>query len=598
MSSAQSVPLAESSFHSVLASLLPKRTPPAIARPLQRALGIDRLTGLYEDLSASHDGRPLPARLLEKLEVRWRASETDLLRIPREGPLIVVANHPFGLLDAAVVASLLSEIRSDVRFLGNYLLGSIPELRDHLIVVDPFAKAGASPRNVAALREALRTLDRGGAVAMFPAGEVAHLRLSQRDVSDARWNSSAGWLARRSDAPVLPVFVEGSNGPLFQAAGLVHPLLRTALLPRELLNKRGRQVRIRIGTPIGPEKSAQLASDQERADYYRGRTFFLAHRPEFSAQTSKSATRLLPPRRVQRPTARAIAPELLAKDVESLPADRRLAELGGMVCCWGYARELPAVLKEIGRLREISFRAVGEGTGRQTDLDSFDATYKHLFVWNAETSEVVGAYRLAETDLILSQHGRRGLYTAALFRYPDELLERMGPAIELGRSFIRPEYQTGFAPLLLLWKAIGKYVSERPEYKILFGPVSISGSYPTICRQLMVRYLTKRSLQSDWARLVRPRRAFQASQDVCSGVDVDDLCSMVGEIDSERPGLPVLLRHYLGLGGKLLGFSVDKDFGDALDGLIVVDLTQTEPKLLARYLGKKEAARFLAAHQR
>ncbi len=198
--------------------------------------------------------------------------------------------------------------------------------------------------------------------------------------------------------------------------------------------------------------------------------------------------------------------------------------------------------------------------------------------------------------MVLNALGRKGLYTATLFDYPDALLERMGPALELGRSFIRPEYQTGFAPLLLLWRAIGRYVAENPRYKVLFGPVSISNSYPAVCRQLMVSFLTKHLLRRDWASLVRARSPFAAPHDVPAGVDIDDLCSIVGDIEPSQPGVPVLLRHYLGLGGRLLGFNIDKAFGDALDGLIVVDLTQTEPKLLARYMGKAEASRFLAAH--
>jgi putative hemolysin len=242
---------------------------------------------------------------------------------------------------------------------------------------------------------------------------------------------------------------------------------------------------------------------------------------------------------------------------------------------------------------------VGEGTGQPLDLDEFDQTYLHLFVWNAVKQELVGAYRLARTDSVPS------LYTSTLFHYNQDFLDRLGPAVELGRSFIREEYQRGFAPLLLLWKGIGAYLAAHPECKMLFGPVSISDQYATASRELMVSFLKKYAWLKDWASLVRNRRGLptrllkgaQRPELPDSGVDVDDLSAMVGDIEEHQAGVPVLLRHYLKLGGKLLGFNVDPGFANALDGLILVDLTKTEPRLLERYLGKGEAAAFLKYHE-
>jgi putative hemolysin len=287
----------------------------------------------------------------------------------------------------------------------------------------------------------------------------------------------------------------------------------------------------------------------------------------------------------------------LRREVGSLSAARLLIESGNLQCFLTPANEIPTVLTEIGRLREVSFRAVGEGTGRAADLDRFDRHYLHLFLWNKTASEVVGAYRIAQTDVVRNHLGRDGLYTATLFRYSDELLDRMGPALELGRSFVRPEYQTQFAPLLTLWKGIGRFISMRPEYRVLFGPVSISNSYPAVCRQLMVSFLSKYLSLGDWTSLVQARRPPRgAAPGTPTGLDLDDLCSLVEDIDREKPGIPVLLRQYLKLGGKLLGFNVDRDFGDALDGLIVVDLMQTDTKILARYVGRREAEAFRAFH--
>jgi len=259
------------------------------------------------------------------------------------------------------------------------------------------------------------------------------------------------------------------------------------------------------------------------------------------------------------------------------------------------AAEIPTVLAEIGRQREITFRAAGEGTGKPSDLDDFDVHYLHLFVWSEKHNEVVGAYRLAATD-----SARARLYTATLFQYSGAFLERMGPALELGRSFVRPQYQKSFSALLLLWKGIGKYVTRNPRYKVLFGAVSISNQYHSISRRLMVSFLERHALLKDWAGLVRVRNPFRsgpADELPQAVLDIDDLANVVSDIEPQQAGVPILLRQYLKLGGKLLGFNLDPDFSNVLDGLILVDLTKTEPKLLERYLGRNEAAEFLAFHR-
>jgi len=248
-------------------------------------------------------------------------------------------------------------------------------------------------------------------------------------------------------------------------------------------------------------------------------------------------------------------------------------------------------MREISRLREITFRSAGEGTGNSADLDRFDAHYLHLFVWNREQNEIAGAYRLCPADVI------GGLYTATLFRYRQGFLNKLGPSIELGRSFIREEYQRAFAPLLLLWKGIGRYVAANPRYKVLFGPVSISNQYHAISRELIVGYLEAHASLAGWKDLLSPQNP--PSKLIAGGSrcrDVDELSEVISDIENTRTGIPVLLRQYLRLGGKLLAFNVDPEFSGALDGLILVDLTRTDPKLLERYLGKAEARNFLAHH--
>lgn len=596
--------VSDSVFSPVIPRLLPFRVPSRIERVLERALCIDQLAGIYATLRAMSDETPIAARLLQHLEVTERVSEKDLEHIPRQGPVLLVVNHPFGILEGAVLLALLTQLRSDVKFLANGILEAIPEIRSLLIAVDPLGGAGAALSNHTGIRKAVEFLSAGGLLVVFPAGEVSHFQWKKRSVTDPKWNPAiARMLAiatrRTQGISVIPVYVEGSNGLVFQAAGVVHPWLRTIMLGRELLNKRRATVEVRIGSPIAAEKLLAIPSDEERTEYLRWRTYLLASRDQYKPRTALPFERgggrpfdLIP---IAPATNRAA----MAREVEALSTESQLAASGDLSAFIASAREIPTVLREIGRLREVTFRAAGEGTGKSIDLDRFDPHYLHLFVWNKSKREIAGAYRLAGADTMQSQFGIRGLYTASLFEYGDEFLDRMGPALELGRSFVRIEYQKGFAPLLLLWKGIGRYVARNPQYRILFGPVSISNQYHSISRQLMVSFLERHVWLKEWASLVSTRNPFRARDTQPraawnAALDLDDLSAVLSDLEPSRAGVPVLLRQYLKLGGKLLGFNVDPHFSNALDGLIVVDLTKTEPKLLERYLGKREAAQFLA----
>lgn len=573
-------------------SAAPSQHPmPKAARPvLRRLLGIDQLSGIYE--AARAEGGLLSRRLLDRLDISIKVAPPDLELIPRGGATVVMANHPCGLLEGAVLTTLLLGIRGDVKVLANAMLAGIPELRGLVIPVD----VDSTGTNARATREALRHLMRRGLLLVFPAGEVAHFDPRLAKVTESGWRPEVVRLieaaARRGRRPTLiPVHVPGRNSLLFQAAGLLHPGLRTKLLVRELVNKRGREVEVRIGAPIEWGRVAALESAASKSEYLRWRTGLLANR-----QTAKAMTRWPLRRRPVKPAA-AVAAEtpraLLKAEVAALARHCLLDASGELQVFMAASREIPSVLREIGRQRELAFRAAGEGSGNALDLDQFDEHYRHLFVWNSVKEEIVGAYRLALTEEVLPEHGLAGLYTAKLFRYGPELMERLGPAIELGRSFVRRKYQREFSPLLLLWKGIGKVVAANPRCRRLFGPVSISNNYQAASRGLIMRFLENCSGAREWKGLVqgreRPRNG--GMQSMCTSLD--ELAEVVSEIEPGRRGLPVLLRHYLRLGGQLLSFSVDREFSEVLDGFMLVDLTRTEPRLLERYLGKESARQFL-----
>src|SRR5262245_18602206 len=303
------------------------------------------------------------------------------------------------------------------------------------------------------------------------------------------------------------------------------------------------------------------------------------------------------------PVAPAIPQTLLKAEVEALPSEQRLVESGQFVVQYARAQQIPWCLQEIGRLRELTFRDAGEGTSKASDIDLFDSYYLHLFLWDREAGAIVGAYRMGLADEILARYGKRGLYTQSLFRYGPRLLQTLNPAIELGRSFVRAEYQRSFSPLLLLWRGIGRFILRSPRYAVLFGPVSISNSYAPISRQLMVDYLRANNSEARLARHVKPRRPFRVQRskgrnevEIADLKDIEQLSRVIARIEHDNKGVPILLKQYLKLGGRLLGFNADDQFSDALDGLVVVDLRASEPRVLARYMGEEGAAAFFAHH--
>jgi putative hemolysin len=293
------------------------------------------------------------------------------------------------------------------------------------------------------------------------------------------------------------------------------------------------------------------------------------------------------------------------RELSKLTPDQTLIATGDYRVIIAESGQIPYLLYEIGRLREITFRQVGEGTGNPLDLDRFDNHYLHMFLWNEKDRDLIGAYRLGLTDEIIRSEGVKGLYTRTLFQYGTAFLRHIGPAIELGRSFVRPEYQKSFQPLLLLWKGIARFVSRNPRYHTFFGPVSISRDYHRFSWHLMANYLKENNFRSDLATLIkakkplrRKRRGKREIQDTLTHLHgIRDLSTIISEIEKNDKGIPILLKHYLRLGAEILGFNVDQKFNGVLDALILLDLVHTDKKLLQKYMGKAETDAFLEYHE-
>ena len=577
---------------------------PALA---DKFIPLKRVRELYRRVQQSAEGFSLE-NLLTKMHVKLDVVAADMERIPATGPVVVVANHPFGVLDGAALAVLLRRVRPDVKVMTNYVLRDVPELAEHCIFVDPFPREGAGVSvtyaNRRGVREALAWLRGGGMLAVFPAGEVSHWHFPEGEIADPAWNDTAARLIRLTGAAALPVYFCGRNSVGFHLFGMIHPRLRTAFLLQEFLQQEGRSLKVRVGSEIRAESVMTIPDDREAIEYLRWRTYLLGRRSP-SGASWPSAVHSIIAAKAQEPIAAAEPAELLATEIERLPKDHCLAESGDLAVYFARASQVPQTLLEVGRLREMTFRCAKEGTGKSRDLDRFDQHYWHVLLWHKTRQELVGAYRVGNTSEILPRQGITGLYTNTLFRYDARIFERLGPALELGRSFVRPEYQRQYAPLLLLWKGIARLLVSQTEAAVLFGAVSISNDYNQTSREMIYRFFESRKEGDELARLIEPRRPFRPAglrpwdcRAMCHALhDLEDLSQPIADVEVDHKGLPILLRQYAKVGGKLLSFNVDRKFSNVLDGLVVVDLRKAESGVLERYIGREGAAEFRRRHK-
>lgn len=561
-------------------------------RPLEKILSLDALNKIYGAGSGIQDKNFFRA-VLEFMQTNYLISREDLQKIPAKGGLVVVANHPFGMIEAIILWDIIGRIRGDVKSMGNYMLYGVPELRNWIFPVDPFGRRSATGSNAKTVKEIIRWVKNGGCLMVFPAGEVAHLHVFKAGVVESPWARQAGALVRMAGANVLPVFIEGRNSWLFQALGLIHPWFRTAMLAREFANKKNRVMTLHVGKIVPWKKLASLDSDAEIVEYLRAKTLFLRNR---SCHKRFRLTQVLFPKTKENIRQELISPisaQALEREIAALPPEHLMLTSGEYSVYMAPASSIPNVMMEIGRLREATFREVQEGTGKSFDLDAFDEYYRHLFLFNHKTSEVVGAYRIGLTDEILARHGPEGFYTSTLFKFKPGFLEQLGAALELGRSFIRSEYQKEFNCLSLLWRAIGQFLVRNPKYYMLFGPVSISEDYQVISKNLMVQFLRRYRLDFERSRYVKPRSPFRGGRARAMEKrflpsmlsDIDEISLLISEIEKDGKGIPILLRHYLKLNAVLLNLNVDRRFSNCLDGLMLVDVTRTDPRILRRFMG-------------
>ncbi len=575
-----------------------------VVRPaLERALRFRAMNRIYREIHSRPDERHFSDRTLDALGVRLNFTLGDLSRIPATGPVVLIGNHPIGGIDGLAMLAIMRRIRPDSRMIGNYMMSIIPDLREIYFFVDPFGGGEAVRRNLATMRDAMRWLQAGHMLATFPAGEVAAFQLRQRRIVEPEWNESTARIILKTGAPVVPIYFEGRNSNLFHAAGVVHPRLRTLMLPTEMLRHRHRPINVRIGKVIPFEQMKRHSDPVSLTDYLRLRTQLL--RKDAPERPTSIRASSLTTAREQVPIVAAVPPAAMVDEIATLaPECELVAQEQLRVYCAPYSA-IPRCMEEIGRLRELAFRAVGEGTGLSSDLDQFDQHYLHLFVWDRASSRILGSYRMGLTDKIIPERGIEGLYTHTLFRFGRKLLDQIDPCIELGRSFIHPEAQRATAPLMLLWKGIGQFLIRNPRYSGLIGPVSISAEYSTMSRLLLMAFLRMHKYLPQLGDFIKPRnpprqmppREWETQRMSTVVNDLDEVDSLVRELESDGKPMPVLLRQYLGLNARLLGFNVDPQFGNVIDGLMFVDVLKIDRRVLRRFMGTDGMARYLAAQE-
>jgi len=575
-------------------------------------LGITDLNETYDRLVKKTSGNFFK-RAVEAIGVDYEISETDLKKIPREGGLVVVSNHPLGGLDGIVLGAVLLSVREDAKIILNGLLANMPEIKEYAICVNPFGGKSATAQNVSSMKDTIRLLKNGGCVGTFPSGTVSHIHVKDCCISDPEWNTNIAQIARRTKANILPVYFDGRNSWLFYLAGLIHPRLRTLLLIREMFYvARRKKIQMHVGGVISARKVSEFQNDEELTSWLRINSYVLGGRNNKGEKQDKTQLKI-----IQRSIEKIfpmmhkemqdlilpIDPQLIEKEISALPESACMISGEKISVYCAEAWQIPWAMLEIGRLREETFREVGEGTGKSIDTDEFDQYYLHMFMWDAENKKIAGAYRIGRTDKIMNSLGVQGLYASTLFKIKRELIDRISPALEMGRSFVASQYQKKRSTLAILWRGIGEYLYRNPQYRVLYGPVSISAQYNSISKDLMVQFLMERKTSEELAKFVKaknPPKVSMKSVDIKAlmegAADIDHVSALVSEVEIDNKGIPTLLKHYLKLDGELLAFNVDDEFGSCIDGLIMVDLLKTDPKLLKSYMGEKQTIEYRKYH--
>jgi len=542
-----------------------------------KILRISRLNEIYNKHKDKSDLDFLNA-ILNEIQIRFEIPEEDLQRIPKEGPFITVSNHPLGGVDGILLLKLLLEQRPDYKIIANFLLHRIAPLQPYVMPVNPFEDHKDARSSMAGIKQALQHVQNGHALGIFPAGEVSTFK-DGKLVVDKPWEPGAIKLIQKAKVPVIPIYFHAKNSKLFYRLSGISDTLRTAKLPSELLTQKDRVIKVRVGKPITVKKQEELISFDQFHDYLRKKTFILAKPFEKEYSLLDAANLKIP--KQPKTIAEEIPAELILSEIETLKAkDKLLFSISSYEVYFAESSEIKNILREIGRLRELTFRAVGEGSNQAIDLDQYDKYFRHLFLFDRATNKIAGAYRMGMGKEIFERYGKKGFYISELFYIDPEMNEMLSESIEMGRAFIIGEYQQKALPLFLLWKGILHVALINPQYNYLIGGVSISNKFSNFSKSLMVEFMKSNYYDPYYAQFVHPRKPYRvrlrnADKDFVFDTAKADMNQFDKIIDELEPGelrLPVLLKKYIKQNAKLLAFNVDPNFNNCVDGLMYIKI--------------------------
>jgi putative hemolysin len=540
-----------------------------------RILRISAVNKIYDNNKNKSDLDFLNG-ILDDCKIKFEIPEEDLKRIPKEGPFITISNHPLGGIDGVLLLKLVTEKRADYKIVANFLLHRVAPLKPYVMPVNPFETRKDAKSSVAGIKSALLHLREGKPLGIFPAGEVSTHKDGKLNV-DKPWEEGAIKLIKKANVPIIPIYFHAKNSRLFYFLSKFSDTLRTAKLPSEVIQQRGRVIKVRIGKPISVKDQDTFKALPDFYKFIRRKTYMLANPFEKSNRLITS-----PKIKIKKATKKISCQrnsDLFLVEVDALrETNSRLLKSKNYEVFFASAKDIPNLIHEIGRLREITFRAIGEGTNKELDLDKFDNYYHHLLLWDAVAEKLVGAYRMGLGKEIYKKYGIKGFYVQSLFRIEPELHQMMDNTIEMGRAFIIAEYQQKPMPLFLLWKGIVHVTLRYPEYKYLMGGVSISNQFSDFSKSLMIEFMKSHYYDPYIAQYIRPKKEYKVKlkdgdKDFVFDASKADMQKFDKIIDEIEPGIlriPVLIKKYVKQNARLVAFNVDPKFNNAIDGLMYI----------------------------
>lgn len=553
---------------------------------LMKVLRISDVNKIYDKHKHLDDLEFLNA-LLDEYKIKFEIPEEDLKRLPKDGAYVTISNHPLGGIDGILLLKLMVEQRPDYKIIANFLLHRVDPLKPYVMPVNPFEDHKGAKSSLAGFKQSIMHLREGKPLGIFPAGEVSTYK-DGKLIVDKPWEEAAMKLVQKAKVPVVPIYFHAKNSRFFYRLARISDTFRTAKLPSELLTQKNRVIKVRIGKPISVKAQNEYDNLTDFTEFLRKKTYMLSNTYEKQNLLSKVPTSL----KIPKPPKEIITPvsaEVIQKEVEGLSKRHHLLTSKNYQVFLVEADEVPNVLREMGRLREITFREIGEGTNKAIDLDKFDYYYHHMFLWDNEAKKLAGAYRMGLGSQIYANHGIDGFYTQDLFRFEPELHKMMSQSIEMGRAFIIKEYQQKPMPLFLLWKGIVHTTLRYPEHKYLIGGVSISNKFSNFSKSLMIEFMKSHYYDPYIAQYIHPKKEFKvklkdADKDFIFDETKADLIKFDRIIDEIEPGslrMPVLIKKYVKQNAKVIAFNVDPLFNNAVDGLMyirIADLPESTVK--------------------